>query len=78
MSVLRDWIDWFGGYPYEFAKPEEVAAFCRDRGFETIVSVNKSGWALGNIEYILVKTPAVEQIINNKNLQSAERILHGP
>ena len=76
MSVLRDWIDWFGGYPYEFAKPEEVAAFCRDRGFETIVSVNKSpGSALGNIEYILVKSPAVEQIANNENHHSEERIL---
>ncbi|SRR5437016_4372839 len=62
MSVLRDWIDWFGGWPYEFAKPDEVTAFCRNRGFETLVAVNKSGWALGNNEYILVKSPRVAAV----------------
>ena len=24
MSVVRDWIDWLGGYPFEYAKPEEI------------------------------------------------------
>ena len=62
MSVLRDWNDWFGGWPYEFAKPDEVTAFCRNRGFETLVAVNKSGWALGNNEYILVKSPRVAAV----------------
>ncbi len=34
MSMFRDWIDWLGGYPFEVAKPEEVLAFMRVRGFE--------------------------------------------
>jgi 2-polyprenyl-6-hydroxyphenyl methylase/3-demethylubiquinone-9 3-methyltransferase len=33
MSIWRDWIDWLGGYPFEFAKPREVEAFCNERGF---------------------------------------------
>jgi SAM-dependent methyltransferase len=33
MSAKHDLIDWVGGYPFEVAKPEEVFAFLRDRGF---------------------------------------------
>lgn len=29
----RDVLDWVGGYPYEYAKPEEIFDFYRDRGF---------------------------------------------
>jgi SAM-dependent methyltransferase len=31
MSYYTDVKDWLGGYPYEFAKVEEVYKFCRDR-----------------------------------------------
>jgi 2-polyprenyl-6-hydroxyphenyl methylase/3-demethylubiquinone-9 3-methyltransferase len=34
MSVVFDWYDWLGGYPYEVARPEEIAGFYRDRGFQ--------------------------------------------
>ena len=34
MSAWRDVIDWVGGYPYEFAKPEEIFEFFYKRGFE--------------------------------------------
>lgn len=33
MSVVHDWIDWLGGYPYEFAKPAAVIRFMETRGF---------------------------------------------
>ena len=33
MSAVHDWIDWLGGYPYEFAKPPEVIRFMEARGF---------------------------------------------
>jgi 2-polyprenyl-3-methyl-5-hydroxy-6-metoxy-1,4-benzoquinol methylase len=33
MSPWRDVVDWVGGYPFEFAKPEEVFDFYRTRGF---------------------------------------------
>lgn len=34
MSKVHDWYDWLGGYPFEVAKPEEIFAFYRARGFE--------------------------------------------
>ena len=34
MSIVRDWIDWLGGYPFEVARPEEIFDFYRARGFE--------------------------------------------
>ena len=33
MSRFHDWIDWLGGYPYEFARPDEVIRFVEARGF---------------------------------------------
>ena len=33
MSLIHDWFDWLGGYPFEVAKPEEVIGFFATRGF---------------------------------------------
>lgn len=33
MSILHDWIDWLGGYPFEAATPEAVFQFVSARGF---------------------------------------------
>ncbi len=33
MSRWHDLVDWVGGYPFEVARPEEVFAFVRERGF---------------------------------------------
>ena len=34
MSVMHDWIDWLGGYPFEVAKPEQVFDFFRERVYD--------------------------------------------
>jgi 2-polyprenyl-6-hydroxyphenyl methylase/3-demethylubiquinone-9 3-methyltransferase len=34
MSVYHDWIDWIGGYPYEFAKVKDVFLFFHAKGFD--------------------------------------------
>jgi len=36
MSKFHDWIDWLGGYPYEFATVDQVQAFCAQRGLVII------------------------------------------
>lgn len=36
MSLLHDWRDWLGGYPYEPAKPEAIISFYQNLGFELI------------------------------------------
>jgi 2-polyprenyl-6-hydroxyphenyl methylase/3-demethylubiquinone-9 3-methyltransferase len=33
MSVIRDWVDWLGGYPFEVATPTATFDFLRARGF---------------------------------------------
>jgi|SRR5579863_1948611 len=33
MSAWHDLVDWAGGYPFEFAKPEDVTTFYASRGF---------------------------------------------
>lgn len=38
MSIRHDWYDWLGGYPFEVAKPEEVEAFYRQKGFDLTTS----------------------------------------
>jgi 2-polyprenyl-6-hydroxyphenyl methylase/3-demethylubiquinone-9 3-methyltransferase len=32
MSYVHDWIDWFGGFPFEVATADAVRDFCRQRG----------------------------------------------
>ena len=51
MSPWHDLIDWVGGYPYEFAKPEEVFRFCRDRGF-VLAELETKGRSIGCNEYV--------------------------
>jgi hypothetical protein len=45
MSVVRDWIDWLGGYPFEVASATEIFDFMRARGFrlDRLISTNGSG-----------------------------------
>lgn len=51
MSLWHDWIDWLGGYPYEYASAGEVFAFGRDElGFE-LVRMNTTS-SLGCNEFV--------------------------
>jgi len=51
MSRWHDLIDWVGGYPFEYAKPEEVFAFFRARGF-ALEWMRTCGGGLGNNEFV--------------------------
>jgi 2-polyprenyl-6-hydroxyphenyl methylase/3-demethylubiquinone-9 3-methyltransferase len=51
MSRWRDMVDWVGGYPFEVAKPEEVFAFLRDRGFN-LEYLRTVGGGLGCNEFV--------------------------
>ncbi len=33
MSIYYDWIDWLGGFPYEYANVEEIFSFFKAKGF---------------------------------------------
>ncbi|MFN2567929.1 MAG: class I SAM-dependent methyltransferase [Gemmatimonadaceae bacterium] len=51
MSVVHDWIDWLGGYPFEVAKPEQVFDFFRGRGF-TLRKMKTCGGSVGCNEFV--------------------------
>lgn len=51
MSHWHDIVDWVGGYPYEYAKPEEIFNFYRDRGFR-LVQMRCGGVGLGCNEFV--------------------------
>jgi 2-polyprenyl-6-hydroxyphenyl methylase/3-demethylubiquinone-9 3-methyltransferase len=54
MSHWHDIIDWVGGYPYEYAKPDAIFSFFRDRGFT--LDTLKIGGGLGCSEYVFSRT----------------------
>jgi 2-polyprenyl-6-hydroxyphenyl methylase/3-demethylubiquinone-9 3-methyltransferase len=45
MSILHDWIDWLGGYPFEAARPEAIIRYVTDRGFSVrnLATTSSSG-----------------------------------
>ena len=45
MSVVRDWVDWLGGYPFEVSSPSATFDFLRARGFrmDRLISTLGSG-----------------------------------
>ncbi len=51
MSVVRDWIDWLGGYPFEAATPGAVIDFVGSRGF-ALVKQQDVGRKLGCNEFV--------------------------
>lgn len=55
MSMFTDWIDWFGGYPFEVAKPEVLFEFYKSRGFALDKMVTVGG-SLACIEMVFRKT----------------------
>lgn len=60
MHPLRDVTDWVGGYPFEVAKPEEVLAFLRARGFE-LSRLKTCAGGHGCNEFVFVRSTDVER-----------------
>lgn len=56
MDYWRDLEDWLGGYPFEFATPDEVTAFVGDLGFDLVRS--STGTSIGTInEFLFRRAP---------------------
>lgn len=56
MSVVHDWHDWLGGYPFEVAKPEEIILPMIRRGFE-LTNLVTAGGTVGCVEYVFRDVP---------------------
>ncbi|QQS47201.1 MAG: class I SAM-dependent methyltransferase [Acidobacteriota bacterium] len=54
MSHWYDIIDWVGGYPYEFATPDEIFDFLSEREF-SLVKIKCGGVGIGCNEFVFEK-----------------------
>jgi 2-polyprenyl-6-hydroxyphenyl methylase/3-demethylubiquinone-9 3-methyltransferase len=55
MSLLHDWKDWLGGYPYEPAEPKEVIGFFENLGFE-LVRFEPTRHGFGNNQFLFKRS----------------------
>jgi 2-polyprenyl-6-hydroxyphenyl methylase/3-demethylubiquinone-9 3-methyltransferase len=55
MNKWHDIVDWVGGYPYEFATPDQIFDFYRARGF-TLTRMKCGGVGLGCNEFVFERT----------------------
>ena len=51
MSLVHDWLDWLGGYPYEVATVSDITSFLKQRGFELIRHKPPVIW-FGNNQFV--------------------------
>ena len=51
MSILHDWVDWLGGYPFEVATPEQIVDFYLSRGY-TLRRLKTCGGRMGCNEFV--------------------------
>jgi 2-polyprenyl-6-hydroxyphenyl methylase/3-demethylubiquinone-9 3-methyltransferase len=54
MSMVHDWRDWLGGYPFQVASRQSVIRFYEDQGFR-LIKLKSAGRSLGNNEFVFVK-----------------------
>lgn len=55
MSYYTDIVDWVGGYPYEYASPDEVMRFFETRGFKLKKLIKTKGFT-GCNEFVFERT----------------------
>lgn len=55
MSLIHDWKDWLGGYPYEPANPQQIISYYENLGYKLInFAPPKHGF--GNNQFLFLKT----------------------
>jgi 2-polyprenyl-6-hydroxyphenyl methylase/3-demethylubiquinone-9 3-methyltransferase len=54
MSVWHDYVDLVGGYPFEFATPEQIFSFYRKKGY-MLQQLKTCGGGYGCNEYVFKK-----------------------
>jgi 2-polyprenyl-6-hydroxyphenyl methylase/3-demethylubiquinone-9 3-methyltransferase len=51
MSLIHDWRDWLGGYPFEPAEPAKIISFYENLGFE-LIHFEPTGHGFGNNQFL--------------------------
>jgi SAM-dependent methyltransferase len=57
MSRWHDHLDWVGGFPYEWATPDEVIAFHRELGFTHRLTVDAIAWGCNEFTFVRSGVP---------------------
>ncbi len=50
--MWHDWIDWFGGYPFEVAKPEDIFLFYKKKGFDMVNMKTARRWGVNQFTFV--------------------------
>jgi 2-polyprenyl-6-hydroxyphenyl methylase/3-demethylubiquinone-9 3-methyltransferase len=58
MSRWHDHLDWVGGFPYEWARPEEVIDLHRAEGFTHLLTVDAIAWGCNEFTFRREPRPA--------------------
>lgn len=53
MSVVHDWHDWLGGYPFEVASVEAIRSFYQQKNFKLSKLVSTNSW--GNNQFVFTR-----------------------
>jgi 2-polyprenyl-6-hydroxyphenyl methylase/3-demethylubiquinone-9 3-methyltransferase len=61
MTKWRDVIDWVGGYPYEYARVDEIFHFYRERGY-VLRNLACSKGPLGCNEFVFERPVATKEV----------------
>ncbi len=51
MSLLHDWRDWLGGYPFEPARPSSIIGFYKNLGFD-LIRYEPTSHGFGNNQFL--------------------------
>lgn len=54
MSVVRDWFDWLGGYPFEVASRDQIVRFYERKGFR-LAKLMSCGRRMGNNQFVFTR-----------------------
>lgn len=60
MSAWHNLVDWVGGFPYEYAKPEEVFYFIKERGFR-LERLSTMGADTGCNEFVFIREARIHE-----------------
>lgn len=53
MSLVHDWFDWLGGFPFEVASVEAISKFYQTENFSLVTVLTTKGW--GNNQFVFSK-----------------------
>jgi 2-polyprenyl-6-hydroxyphenyl methylase/3-demethylubiquinone-9 3-methyltransferase len=51
MSLIHDWKDWLGGFPYERASTDRIEGFLANLGFDK-VRTDRPDFGFGNNQFV--------------------------